>query len=161
VEIVVGTAGQGAPAPAAGKEACMADYSYGRMGFARFYALVFGVAYIGVAILELFFSETDPLQIGDTIILQRTVLQNIVHFAVGIVVLGSFFAGEGPARTVARIVGIVFLALTIYGLAAPESLGEMLGYEEGIPAIYNIIHAATAVLALFGGFAGSRRPAAA
>jgi hypothetical protein len=138
----------------------VADYSYGRMGFARFYALVFGVAYIGVAILELFFPESDPLLIGDTIILQRTVLQNIVHFAVGIVVLGSFFAGESAARTVARIIGVVFVALTIYGLVAPESLGELLGYAGGIPAIYNIIHAATAVLALFAGFVGSRRPAA-
>jgi hypothetical protein len=138
----------------------VADYSYGRMGFARFYALVFGVAYIGVAILELFFPESDPLVIGDTIILQRTVLQNIVHFAVGIVVLGSFFAGESAARTVARIIGVVFVALTIYGLVAPESLGELLGYTGGIPTIYNIIHAATAVLALFAGFVGSRRPAA-
>jgi hypothetical protein len=137
----------------------MGDYSYGRMGFARFYALVFGVAYIGVAILELFFPESDPLLIGDTIILQRTVLQNIVHFAVGIVVLCSFFAGEGAARTGARIIGVVFVALTIYGLVAPDSLGELLGYDRGIPAVYNIIHAATAVLALFAGFAGSRRPA--
>jgi hypothetical protein len=84
-----------------------------------------------------------------------------VHFAVGIVVLGSFFAGEAAARTVARIIGVVFVALTIYGFVAPDSLGDLLGYESGIPAIYNIIHAATAVLALFAGFVGSRRTAAA
>ena len=139
---------------------------YGKMGFARFYALVFGIAYIGVAVLELFFSETDPLTIGDTVILARTTLQNIVHFAVGIVVLGSFFAGESAARTVARIIGVVFVALTIYGFVAPESLGDILGFSEtvypdGIPVVYNFIHAATAVLALFAGFAGSRRTAAA
>jgi Domain of unknown function (DUF4383) len=139
----------------------VADYSYGRMGFARFYALVFGVAYIGVAILELFFPTSDPLLIGDTVILERTVLQNIVHFAIGIVVLGSFFAGEAAARTVARILGVVFLALTIWGFAAPDSLGDVLGYDGDIPMIYNVIHAVSAVVALLAGFAGSRRPATA
>jgi hypothetical protein len=139
----------------------MADRSYGRMGFARFYALMFGVGYLGVAILELFFPQSEPLQIGDTIILQGTILQNIVHFAVGTVMLGSFFAGETASRTMARIIGVVFLALTIYGLVAPESLGNLLGYDGGIPAIYNVIHAATAVLALFAGFARSRGPASA
>jgi uncharacterized protein DUF4383 len=139
----------------------VADYSYGRMGFARFYALVFGIAYIGVAILELFFSLSDPLTIGDTVIVQRTLLQNIVHFAVGIIVLGSFFAGETAARTVARIIGVVFVALTIYGFVAPDSLGELLGYDGEIPAVYNFVHAVTAALALLAGFAGSRRPATA
>lgn len=134
---------------------------YGKMGIARFYALVFGIAYIGVAILELFYPESDPLTIGDTVVLQRTVLQNVVHFAVGIVVLGSFFAGEGPARMVARVIGVVFLILTVYGFVAPDSLGELLGYDGDIPAAYNFIHAVTAVLALFAGFAGRRAPATA
>jgi hypothetical protein len=135
--------------------------SYGRMGFARFYALVFGVAYIGVAILELFYPSDDPLRIGDAVILQRTTLQNIIHFAVGIVVLGSFFAGETAARNVARIIGVVFVAITIWGFVAPSSLGEFLGYEGDIPTAYNIVHLVTALLALFAGFAGSRRGAAA
>ncbi|HJV04088.1 MAG TPA: DUF4383 domain-containing protein [Actinomycetota bacterium] len=139
----------------------MADYSYGRMGFARFYALVFGIAYIGVAILELFFPESDPLRIGDTVLLQRTLLQNIIHFAIGIVLLGSFFAGEAAARGVARILGIVFLALTIWGFAAPDSLGTFLGYDGDIPVVYNVVHAVSAVVALLAGFAGSRRPATA
>src|ERR687892_38979 len=136
----------------------MAD-GYGRMGIARFYALVFGIAYIGVAILELFYPESDPLSIGDTVVLQRTVLQNVVHFAVGIIVLGSFFAGESAARNVARVIGVVFLALTIYGFAAPDSLGELLGYDGEIPVVYNLIHAVTAVLAPFAGFARPRAPA--
>lgn len=132
--------------------------SYGRMGFARTYALIFGIAYIGVAILELFFPLTDPLAAGDTVILARTTLQNIVHFAVGVVVLGSFFAGESAARMVARVIGIVFVVLTIWGFVASESLGDILGFPEGvgIPMVYNIIHAATALLALFAGFGGSR-----
>ncbi|MDQ4005787.1 MAG: DUF4383 domain-containing protein [Actinomycetota bacterium] len=127
---------------------------YGKMGFARFYALVFGIAYIGVSLLEVILGD---LTVGDTVILQRTTLQNIVHWAVGVVVLGSFFAGEAAARTVARIVGIVFVALTIYGFVAPDSLGDLLGYPGDIPMSYNIVHLATAILALFAGFAGSRR----
>lgn len=126
---------------------------YGRMGFARFYALVFGIAYIGVALLELILTD---LTIGDTVILQRTTLQNIVHFAVGIVVLGSFFAGEVAARNVARIIGVVFVALTVYGFVAPDSLGDLLGYDGDIPMSYNIVHLVTALLALFAGFAGRR-----
>lgn len=129
---------------------------YGKMGIARFYALVFGIAYIGVAILELFYPESDPLTIGDTVVLQRTVLQNVVHFAVGVLVLGSFFAGESAARTVARVIGVVFVILTIYGFVAPDSLGELFGYDGDIPAVYNFIHAVTGVLALFAGFAGGR-----
>jgi hypothetical protein len=132
---------------------------YGRMGFARFYALVFGIAYIGVAILELFYPADDPLRIGDTIVLQRTTLQNIVHFAVGIVVLGSFFAGEAAARTVARIIGVVFVVLTVWGFVSPSSLGEFLGYDGDLPLVYNLIHLVTAILALFAGFVGGRRRA--
>jgi Domain of unknown function (DUF4383) len=132
---------------------------YGKMGFARFYALVFGVAYIGVAILELFYPADDPLRIGDLVILQRTTLQNIIHFAVGIVVLGSFFAGETAARNVARIIGVVFVAITIWGFLSPSSFGEFLGYDGDIPAVYNFVHLVTALLALFAGFASSRRRA--
>lgn len=139
--------------------------AYGRMGFARTYALIFGIAYIGVAILELFFPLSSPLAAGNTVILARTTIQNLVHWVVGIVVLGSFFAGEAAARTVARIIGIVFLVLTIWGFVAPDSLGGILGYPDDLPMVYNIVHAATAALALFAGFAGGRdaerRPAAA
>lgn len=138
----------------------MADGAYyGKMGFARFYALVFGLAYIGVSLVELIFGE---IRLGDTVILQRTTLQNIVHWLVGIAVLGSFFAGEAAARMVARIVGIVFLVLVVWGFVAPESLGGILGYGENtaIPMSYNIIHLLTGLLALFAGFAGDRRAAA-
>ena len=132
----------------------MAEGAYGRLGFARFYALVFGIAYIGVALLELILGE---LTLGGTVILARTTLQNLVHWAVGIVVLGSFFAGEAAARMVARIVGIVFLVLVVWGFVAPDSLGELLGYNGDIPMSYNIVHLVTGLAALFAGFGGSRR----
>jgi Domain of unknown function (DUF4383) len=129
----------------------MAEGAYGKMGFARTYALIFGVVYIAVALLEVILGD---LSAGDFVILQRTTLQNVVHWAVGVVVLGSFFAGEAAARMVARIVGIVFVALTIWGFVSPDSLGEFLGYSGEIPLIYNIVHLVTALVALFAGFAG-------
>jgi hypothetical protein len=129
-----------------------ASYGYGKLGIARFYALVFGIGYLGVAILELFYPESDPLTIGDAVIFQRTVLQNVVHFAVGILVLGSFFAGEPAARAMARVVGVVFVLLAIYGFVSPGSLGGVLAYDGDIPLVYNVIHAVTAVLALLAGF---------
>jgi hypothetical protein len=127
----------------------MAD-AYGRMGFARTYALIFGIAYVGVAILELIL---DELTVGDFVVLDRTIFQTVIHAAVGLVVLGSFFAGEAAARTVARIVGVVFVAITIWGFVSPSSLGDFLGYDGDIPVIYNIVHLVTALVALFAGFA--------
>jgi hypothetical protein len=126
----------------------MAEGAYGRIGFARVYALIFGFVYTAVALVEFI--------LGDFLFLEPTTIQSVVHLAVGVVVLGSYFAGETAARTVARIIGIVFVVLTIWGFAAPGSLGGLLGYEGDIPMAYNIIHALTAVVALFAGFAGRR-----
>jgi hypothetical protein len=128
----------------------MAEGAYGKVGFARTYALIFGIAYIGVALLELILGD---LKVGDFVLLDRTTLQNIIHWAVGVVVLGSFFAGEAAARTVARIVGIVFVAITIWGFVSPSSFGDFLGYGGDIPVFYNIVHLVTALVALFAGFA--------
>jgi hypothetical protein len=75
----------------------MAEGAYGRMGFARTYALIFGIAYIAVALLEVILGD---LEVGGFVLLDRTTIQNIVHWAVGVVVLGSFFAGEAAARMV-------------------------------------------------------------
>ena len=134
----------------------MAERAYGKLGTARFYAMVFGTAYLGIAVVEVFYGSSDPLQVGDAVILQRTVLQNLTHFAVALTVLGSFIAGESAARTAARVVGGVFVALTVWGFAAPGGLGGFFGYEGDIPLAYNILHAVTAAAGLYAGFAGER-----
>jgi hypothetical protein len=131
----------------------MAEGAYGKMGAPRVFALWFGIVFVGVAILELFFPRSDPLTAGTFVVLQRTTLLNVLHFAAGFVVLGSFFAGEGPAVMVARVVGVLFLGLTIWGFVSPAGLGGFFGFDGEIPVIYNIVHAATAVLALIAGFA--------
>ncbi|HXF37299.1 MAG TPA: DUF4383 domain-containing protein [Actinomycetota bacterium] len=129
----------------------MGDGAYGRYGIARVYALIFGITYLAVAAVELI--TRDAL----APVLEFTALQNAVHWAVGAVVLLSFFGGETAARLVARIVGVVFVALTLWGVVAPDSLGAFLGYAGGIPVSYNIVHALTAAVALYAGFA-SRAP---
>jgi hypothetical protein len=134
----------------------VAQGAYGKLGTARFYAMVFGTAYLGISLVELFYGANDPLQVGDAVILQRTVLQTLIHFAVAGTVLGSFIAGDAAARSVARVMGGVFVALTVWGFIAPGGLGGFFGYDGDIPLAYNILHALTAAAGLYAGFAADR-----
>jgi hypothetical protein len=121
--------------------------AYGKWGIARTYALIFGITYIGVALVEVI--AQDSLKP----VLEFTAIQNAVHWAVGILVLVSFFAGEAVAKLVARIVGVVFVGLTLWGVFARASLGDFLGFGHPLPWSYNVVHALTAVVALYAGFA--------
>lgn len=129
--------------------------AYGGRGIARTYALVFGIVYIAVALLEDIIGS-DGWKIGDTTILDFAGVQNAIHWAVGIVVLGSYFAGEAAARMVARIIGVVFVLVTLLGFVARDWTGDLLGYDGGLPWIYNFVHLLTAAVALFAGFAATR-----
>lgn len=125
------------------------------MGIARTYALIFGIAYVAVALLEDILGA-DGLRMGSTYILKLTAIQNVIHWAVGIAVLGSFFAGETAAKMVARVVGIVFVLVTVLGFVARSFTGDLLGFDAPLPWSYNIVHLATAAFALFAGFAAER-----
>lgn len=127
----------------------------GRLGIARVYALIFGIAYVSVALLEVALGGSG-LRIGDTLVLKVTAAQNVIHWAVGLVVLGSFFAGETAARMTARVVGVVFVLVTALGFIAPDFTGKLLGFDGSLPLSYNIVHAVTAAAALFAGFAAER-----
>jgi hypothetical protein len=133
-------------------------YGYGKMGIARFYALVFGIAYLAVGLLELVYSAEDPLMIGDTVVIAGGTLHIIIHLAVGVLVLGSFFAGESAAKSVARVIGVVFLIVLARNIFASNFYAELVGFPEGstTPVVYTIVHALTAIGALFAGFAGAR-----
>ena len=125
----------------------MEEGAYAKRGIARTYALIFGIVYVAIALTEVI--TKDALEL----VLEFTGIQNAVHWAVGVVGLLSFFGSEGTAKLIARIVGVVFVALTLYGFVAPDSLGELLGFEGDIPVSYNVVHAVTAVVALYAGFA--------
>lgn len=125
----------------------MAEGAYGRWGIARTYALIFGIVYLAVALTEVITKDAlEP-------VLRFTGFQNAIHWAVGVVVLLSFFGSEATAKLIARVVGVVFVVITLYGFVAPSGLGDLLGFEGNIPASYNFVHALTAVVALYAGFA--------
>lgn len=133
----------------------MATISPGRLGIARTYALVFGIAYLAVALLEVILGS-GGLTLGETVILRVTPAQNAIHWIVGLAVLGSFFAGESASRTVAQAIGIVFVIVTALGFVARDLTGQLLGFDGPLPWSYNIVHLATAAVALFAGFAAER-----
>jgi hypothetical protein len=121
----------------------------------QIYALVFGIAYLAVAVLEVALGS-NGLKIGGTTILQIQLVQNLIHWAVGLAVLGSFFAGENTAKLVARAVGIVFVVVALLGLFVEPLTGQLLGFAGALPMSYNIVHVLTAAAALFAGFAAQR-----
>ena len=130
--------------------------TYGRgLGIARIYALIFGIAYLAVALTEVVLGSAG-LVVGNAVILKVTVIQNAIHWLTGLVVLGSFFTGEIGARLVARIVGIVFVLVTLLGLFVEPLTGQLLGFPGALPMSYNLVHLATAALALFAGFFAAR-----
>jgi hypothetical protein len=124
-------------------------------GIVQTYALVFGIAYLAVAILEVALGS-GGLSIGGIVILQVQLVQNLIHWAVGLAVLASFFAGESWAKIVARAVGLVFLVVTLLGLFVEPLTGQLLGFPGALPASYNVVHLLTAAAALFAGFAAQR-----
>ena len=132
----------------------MAEGAYGKMGIARMYALIFGIAYLAVGLLELVYGFEDPLALGETVIIAGATLHIVIHIAVGVLVLGSFFAGESAAKSVARVVGVVFLIVFLLNVFASSFYAELVGFPEGsdTPIVYTIVHALTAAGALFAGF---------
>ena len=131
-------------------------YGYGKMGIARMYALIFGIAYLGVGLLELFYQYDNPLALGDTVVIAGATLHTIIHLAVGVIVLGSFFAGETAAKSVARVIGVVFLIILILNFVATDFYAELVGFPDnyGLPGVYYLAHALIAAGALFAGFSG-------
>lgn len=128
-----------------------------RWGIVQAYALVFGIAYIAVALLEdILGAGGNSLAIGGYTILMLAGIQNAIHWIVGVGVLGSFFAGESAAKVVARVVGIVFVLVTVLGLVAEPLTGKLLGFSGSLPGSYNVVHLLTALAALFAGFAATR-----
>lgn len=128
----------------------MAEGAYARWGMARTYALIFGMAYLAVAATEAI--TRDALEP----VLEFTGIQNAIHWAVGAVVFLSFLGSEATAKMVVRVVGVVFVAISAYGFISPDGLGDVLGFSSDIPVSYDVVHALTAAIALYVGFATRR-----
>lgn len=137
----------------------MAEGAYGTMGIAQAYALIFGLAYLAVAVLELLFSTSEPLVIGEATIVAGGAVHIVIHFAVAFLVLGSYFAGESAARMVARIMGITFVLVSLLNLFAsdfylgPGGRRHARGTGQWHARRLYLVHIATALAALYAGFA--------
>lgn len=126
-------------------------------GTAGLFALVFGVAYVATALLEVILGD-DGLKIGDgsninEIILLKSTPHNLIHWVVGIALLAAFFVGM--AKVAARAVGAVFALVTVLGLVAPSfTMDTLLDYGPNlsVPIAYTLIHALTAAAGLYAGF---------
>jgi hypothetical protein len=113
-------------------------------------ALGLGIAFALLTALELLLGD---LNVGDGELLHRTTKANILHWIIGLAMLGAFFAGSSRApRTILRVVGIILLVTSLWGILWPAAFGTSLGFGGGVPAAYNAYHAAAALIALFGGF---------
>jgi hypothetical protein len=122
-------------------------------GLGRLYAIVFGLTYLAVAVTEVvLLAAGTSFRLGSMTILEFALLQNIIHWTVGLVVFGSFFAGEYWAKFVARIVGIVFVLVSLLGLFLADFTGQLLGFDGALPISYTIVHILTAAAALTAGF---------
>lgn len=127
-----------------------------RSGFAGLYALLFGATYLAVALLEVLLGD-DGITIGDgssinDIILLNSGPHNAIHWIVGALLVGSALAGV--AKPVVRVVGAIFVVVTLVGLVLPSTTMDLLGYGEGlsVPIAYTAVHALTAISALYAGF---------
>ena len=61
----------------------------------QMYALIFGIAYLGVALLEVAHGS-GGLKFGGVIVLQIQLVQNLIHWSVGLAVSWLVFRGNPP-----------------------------------------------------------------
>ena len=120
-------------------------------------ALVFGAVFVVVGLAGFLVSGGHPAVGTDGGALlglfQVNVLHNVVHLAIGVVMIAAALRGDGPARAANRIVGVLYLVLFAAGLLL---VGTGLNLVALNPAD-NILHLVLG-LALAGiGFGADRR----
>lgn len=113
----------------------------------QMFAFVFGIVYIAVGLLGFAFLGGEK-KIFD--LFGIDVLHNVAHLGIGAALLfGS--SSPRPARIVNLVVGGVYLLLAILGFAGILEYGDILNINDAD----NVLHIATAALALYFGTAGS------
>ena len=75
--------------------------------------------------------------------------QNLFHVVTGILAIVLSAAGEGPARMLFRLIGIVYALVAVMGFVAGRN-GDLMGMA--INTADNVLHAAIAVVGLWIGF---------
>lgn len=119
----------------------------------QMFALVFGIVYIAIGLLGFAFLGSTPETREILNLFGIDILHNVVHLAIGGVLL--FSAKDGPtARRGNLIVGSVYLLLAIIGFAGILEQGDILNLN----LADNFLHISTAVLALYFGTLGATAP---
>lgn len=119
---------------------------------AQKFARVFGAVYVLVGILGFIpavggsTSQTGNDLLG---IFGINILHNVIHLAVGIAFIGGS-SSDAAARAVSIAIGIVYLLVAILGFMGLAFMVDLIFANTAD----NLLHLATAVLALFFGFAG-------
>lgn len=108
------------------------------------YALVFGIAYVVVALVELLFRNVA----GG--LLFFTPVHNAIHWLTGVLGLLAYWSGMAMAKLYAQVFGVVFLLVFVLGVAAPDFLSTVLGYP--VNWLYNVVHLVTGLAGVYAGF---------
>jgi purine-cytosine permease-like protein len=124
----------------------------------RLLGLVLGVVYLLVGMLGFFltsetgFAATSGPKVID--LFQVNPLHNLVHLAVGIVLVVTALVGIRPARIANMTLGAIFLLVGVVGLllASPDNALNILA----INGADNVLNFATAVVLLCVGFGADR-----
>lgn len=116
---------------------------------------VFGAVYVLVGILG-FIPALVVMSSGGTDnllgLFPINPLHNIVHLAVGAAGVAAYMSGVSMSTLFARVVGSVYAVLAVAGLILPNFLGLV-----PIGGLDIVLHAATAAVLLYVGFAAPAR----
>lgn len=115
---------------------------------AQIYSLVFGATLLLVGIIGFFvdagFDAGSNVQGDELIVFEVNGWHNLVHLASGLGLLAGLGSNR-RARRVCRLFGVVYLVVTIVGIADGNDLFGLLP----INAADNVLHAALALVALW------------
>jgi Domain of unknown function (DUF4383) len=125
---------------------------------ARIYALVFGVVLVVAGIIGFFYESTftSDESVRDSVfgILDVNGWHNVVHIATGALGLVAFAAGAYAARTYALVLGVVYVAVAIWGFIVGD--GDSILSIVPVNTEDNVLHL---VIGLTGIAAGLASPA--
>jgi hypothetical protein len=116
-------------------------------------ALVFGAVYALAGVVG--FAVTGFSGTGTLIIFDLSVLHNVVHLAIGASGLAAFAAGAAASRRFAQVYGAVLAAVAVLGIVVSNPLGIL-----PIGGADVLLHAASALVLLYVGFAGTSQETA-
>ena len=130
---------------------------------ARLYALIVGAVLVVAGIIGFFYNSefTSDKSVHDAVfgILNVNGWHNVVHIATGALGLAAFAAGAYAARTYALGLGVVYLAVAIWGFAIGS--GDSILSVVPVNTEDNVLHLVLGILGIVAGLASSaprRRP---